>query len=196
MTRPTPQAVPSPGPDVAPGREPGGPPLGRLARLRTSLVRGRAGTVLLAALTAVAVAAAGWAVFTGVTALRASAAADEAGAAAGGLVTRLLSYDAATIEADATAARAVATGPFRDEYSRLLTDRIIPAAREQQAHSTAEATRHAVVASSPNQVVVLVFLNQTTTGNHLPAPRVDAGSARVTLDRTDDGWQVSGMEAT
>lgn len=165
------------------------------ARVVRSLRRGKAVTTALAVVTVIAVAGAIWAGLAGIQAARSSAAADEAGAAAGELVTRLLSYDAASLDADKAGAEAATTGTFHDEYVRLLADRIIPAAREQGATSTAEVSRHAVGAASPDRVVVLLFINQTTTGNHLPAPRIDAGTARVTLNRTDGGWLISGMDA-
>lgn len=38
-------------------------------------------------------------------------------------------------------------------------------------------------------------LSPVATGDHLPAPRIDAGSARVTVERTDGQWLLSGSDA-
>jgi Mce-associated membrane protein len=52
-----------------------------------------------------------------------------------------------------------------------------------------------VVRASANRVVVLLFVNQTTTSTRLDGPKVDLNRVRMTLDRVDGTWLVSDVDA-
>jgi Mce-associated membrane protein len=105
----------------------------------------------------------------------------------------LLSYSPDTVEKDLTAARARLTGSFRDSYTGLTNDVVIPGA--QQKHIAARATVPAAAPVSANEshAVVLVFVDQTVTIG-TDAPSDTASSVRVTLDRIDNRWLISGFD--
>lgn len=102
----------------------------------------------------------------------------------------MLSYRPDTVEADLSAAAGRLTGPFRDQYTQLISDVVAPGAK--QRHITAVATVPAAgsVSATPRHAVVLVLVNQTTTIGDDP-PTSTASSVRVTLDKVDDRWLIS-----
>jgi len=52
-----------------------------------------------------------------------------------------------------------------------------------------------VVRASENAVVVLLFVNQTTTSTRLEAPRTDLNRVRLTMTRVGGAWKVSKVVA-
>jgi len=105
----------------------------------------------------------------------------------------LLSYKPDTVEKDLGAARDRLTGTFKDAYTSLTHEVVIPSA--QQKHITAVATVPATawVASVRNHSVVLVFVDQAVTiGND--APTSTASTVKVTLDKIGGRWLISGFD--
>ena len=77
------------------------------------------------------------------------------------------------------------TGEFRDQYTSLINDVVIPGAKEKQISAVANVPEAASVSANPGHAVVLVFVNQTVvvgTG----APTDTASSVRITLDKVGD----------
>lgn len=105
----------------------------------------------------------------------------------------LLSYQPETVEQELGAARDRLTGEFRDSYARLTDDVVIPGAKEQQITALASVPATASVSVSPSRAVVLVFVNQTITVGD-DAPTDTASSVRVTLDKVDGRWLISGFD--
>ncbi|GAA2803572.1 hypothetical protein [Mycolicibacterium pallens] len=105
----------------------------------------------------------------------------------------MLSYTPDTATAKLKAAREGLTGPFRDSYTSLTDDVVIPGAQQKRISATAKVTGAASVSASENHAVVLVFVDQTTVvGNDAPT---DTDSVvRVTLDRIGNRWLISGFE--
>jgi Mce-associated membrane protein len=102
----------------------------------------------------------------------------------------MLSYEADTADKDLTAATGRLTGSFKDSYSSLIHDVVIPGAKEKRISAMANVPAAASVSASANHAVVLVFINQSTTiGNE--APTSTASSVRVTLDKVQDRWLIS-----
>jgi Mce-associated membrane protein len=102
----------------------------------------------------------------------------------------MLSYDADTADKDLTAATGRLTGSFKDSYSSLIHDVVIPGAKEKRISAMANVPAAASVSASANHAVVLVFVNQSTTiGNE--APTSTASSVRVTLDKVQNRWLIS-----
>lgn len=117
----------------------------------------------------------------------------EAVAVAKEATVAILSYRPDTVEKDLGAARDLLTGTFKDSYTQLTHDVVIPGAK--QRHISAAATTPAVasVSATANHAVVLVFVNQTVVvGND--APTASASSVRVTLDNVAGRWLVSGFD--
>lgn len=105
----------------------------------------------------------------------------------------MLSYRPDTAEKDLTAARDRMTGSFRDAYMRLITEVVIPGAKQKHVSSVATVPAAASVSATGNRAVVLVFVNQTITLEKDP-PTSTASSVRVTLDKVGDKWLISGFD--
>ena len=102
----------------------------------------------------------------------------------------LLSYKPDTVEKQLNDARDRLAGGFRDQYTSLINDVVIPGSKEKQISAVANVPEAASVSANPGRAVVLVFVNQTVvvgTG----APTDTASSVRVTLDKVGDRWLIS-----
>lgn len=105
----------------------------------------------------------------------------------------LLSYKPDTVDKDLGGARDRLTGSFKDAYTSLTRDVVIPGAKQKQISAAASVPAAASVSTTANHAVVLVFVNQTVIiGND--APTDTASSVRVTLDKIGDRWLISGFD--
>lgn len=106
---------------------------------------------------------------------------------------KMLSYKPDTVDQQLNAARDLLTGDFRDSYTSLITDVVIPGAQQKQISAVASVPAIASVSADPKHAVVLVFVNQTVVvGQDLPSDT--ASSVRVTLDKVDGRWLISEFE--
>lgn len=121
-----------------------------------------------------------------------SAGAESLQAATEGTVA-LLSYRADTVEKDLEAARGRLTGSFLDAYTSLIHEVVIPGSKEKQISAAATVPGAAPIKAAGENAVVLVFVNQTVTIGK-DAPTSTASSVRVTLDRIDGRWLISGFD--
>lgn len=103
---------------------------------------------------------------------------------------RLLSYKPDTVEQDLTSARELLTGNFRDSYTQLINDVVIPGAKEKKIAALANVPAVASVSADPAHAVALVFVNQTVTVGD-GAPTSTNSSVRVTMDKVGDRWLIS-----
>ena len=102
----------------------------------------------------------------------------------------LLSYKPDTVQQQLTAARDLLTGDFRDSYTSLTNDVVIPGAKQKQISAVATVPASALVSADTHRAVVLVFVNQTViVGQDVPTDT--ASSVRVTLDKIGDHWLIS-----
>jgi Mce-associated membrane protein len=105
----------------------------------------------------------------------------------------LLSYKPDSVEQQLTGARDRLTGEFRDQYTDLINNVVIPGAKQKQISAVAKVPAAASVSANPGRAVVLVFVNQTVNvGND--APTDTASSVRITLDKVGDRWLISKFE--
>jgi len=105
----------------------------------------------------------------------------------------LLSYRPDSVDKDLGAARDRLTGNFRDSYTSLTNDVVIPGAKQKQISAVATVPAAASVSAKEGQAVVLVFVNQTNTiGND--APTDTASTVKVTLDKVGGRWLISGFD--
>ena len=109
-------------------------------------------------------------------------------------VAALLSYDSANLPPARAAVDRLTTGPFHDQFAGVFTQVVAPNATAQHARSTADVRASGVVSASPGRVVVLLFLNQSTSSDRLPADRVDTIQARVTMTEVGGTWLVAGLD--
>jgi Mce-associated membrane protein len=105
----------------------------------------------------------------------------------------MLSYQPNTIDQQLAAAADRLTGQFRDSYRSLTADVVIPAAKQKHISTVASVPAVASVSANPHHAVVLVFVNQTVTVGD-GAPTDTASSVRVTLDKVENHWLISGFD--
>jgi Mce-associated membrane protein len=102
----------------------------------------------------------------------------------------LLSYKPESVDKDLGAAKERLTGDFKDAYTALTRQVVIPGAKEKHISAVAKASAAASVSATDSHAVVLVFVNQTVTvGEGVPTDT--APVVRVVLDRVNDRWLVS-----
>ncbi|TDH52499.1 hypothetical protein E2F47_14105 [Mycobacterium eburneum] len=105
----------------------------------------------------------------------------------------ILSYRPDTVATALPAAADRLTGTFRDQYTQLINDVVVPGAQQQRISAAATVPAAASVSASSTHAVVLVFVNQTTTIGDDP-PTNTASSVRVTLDKVHGRWLISQFE--
>lgn len=105
----------------------------------------------------------------------------------------LLSYTPDNVKAKLTAARDLLTGDFRNTYTSLTNDVVIPGALQKRISATAEVPAASTTSATATHAVVLVFINQTVVIGH-DAPSETASAVEVTLDKSGDRWLISGFE--
>jgi Mce-associated membrane protein len=149
----------------------------------------------LAVVTALAVAAV---VLLAVADRRAAAVSDartaatQAATAAAELV---LGYDHADLDQSFSRALEVTTGEFREEYRRTSEDVVRQVAGDTRAVVRADVVASGVVSATAERVVVLLFVNQTTTSNRLDGPRTDQTRVRMTMVPEHGRWLVAAVDA-
>jgi len=108
----------------------------------------------------------------------------------------VLSYDHRRLDRDFAEAERLLTGPFAGDYAATSEKVVRPTAEQVRAVVTAEVAASAVVrAPSADRVVVLLFVDQTTTSTRLDGPKVDLNRVRMTMQRVGAEWKVAGIDA-
>jgi Mce-associated membrane protein len=106
---------------------------------------------------------------------------------------KMLSYEPDTVDQQLNSARDLLTGGFRDSYTSLINDVVIPGAKQKQISAVASVPAIATVSAEPKHAVVLLFVNQTVVVGKDP-PSDTASSVRVTMEKIDDRWLISEFE--
>jgi len=102
----------------------------------------------------------------------------------------LLSYRPDTVDKELVAARDRLTGTFRDSYTSLINDVVIPGAKQKQISAVASVPAAASVTAGETHAVVLLFVDQTTIIDNGP-PASTASAVRVTLEKLGSRWLIS-----
>ncbi|BBX62562.1 hypothetical protein MSAS_17360 [Mycobacterium saskatchewanense] len=105
----------------------------------------------------------------------------------------LLGYQPDTVERDLTAARERLTGGFREAYTSLTHDVVIPGSKQKHISAVATVPAAGLVLATEKRAVVLIFVDQATTIGNSP-PTNTASSLKVTLDRVANRWLISGFD--
>ena len=105
----------------------------------------------------------------------------------------MLSYRPDSVDKDLAAARDRLTGNFRDSYTSLTNDVVIPGAKQQHISAVATVPAAASISADENHSVVMVFVDQTITAANDP-PTGTASAVKVTLDKIGGRWLISGFE--
>jgi Mce-associated membrane protein len=117
----------------------------------------------------------------------------ESVAAAKDSTVALLSYQPDTVDKDLRAARDRLTGGFKDSYTQLIQDVVIPGAKKQNISAVATVPAAASVSATPNHAIALLFVDQTVAvGND--APTSTSSIVRVTMDKTGGRWLISAFD--
>lgn len=123
----------------------------------------------------------------------AQAAAVSSVAAASESTVALLSYRPDSAAATLNAARDRLTGSFRDAYTSLINDVVIPGATEKRISATATVPAASSVSASDDHAVVLLFVDQSVIVGD-GAPSATASAVQVTLERVESRWLISGFD--
>lgn len=105
-------------------------------------------------------------------------------------VAALLSYKSDSADKDLNAARDRLTGEFKDAYTSLIREVVIPGAKEKHVSSTAKVSPAASVSATDSHAVVLLYVNQTVTIGD-GAPTDTQPVIRATLDKVNGRWLIS-----
>jgi Mce-associated membrane protein len=117
----------------------------------------------------------------------------ESVAAAKDSTIALLSYQPDTVDKELKAARERLTGSFKDSYTQLIQDVVIPGAKKQHISAVATVPAAASVSATPKHAVALLYVDQTVVvGND--APTDTSSIVRVTLGRTGGRWLISAFD--
>jgi Mce-associated membrane protein len=151
--------------------------------------------IALAVLTVVALVAFGILAFRAAQASATDRARTAAVAAAREAIVPLLSYDYRRLDADFKKASGYLTGSFAAEYAQTTSTVVRPTATQTHAVVVAQVRTASVVSATPDRVVTLLFVNQTTTSNRLKEPNTDFNRVRITMDHLDGRWLISDIDA-
>lgn len=151
------------------------------------------GYTILPALTLLLGAAAGYLSYQSVSEQAADRGREQSVLAAKDTAIAMLSYTPDTAEATLGAARDRLTGSFKDSYTSLTRDVVIPGAKQRNISATATVSAAASQSVTDGHASVLVFVNQEIViGND--APSTTTSAVEVTLDKIDNRWLVSGFD--
>ncbi|NMH98269.1 hypothetical protein [Pseudonocardia acidicola] len=116
---------------------------------------------------------------------------DEASAKAEDAVVKVLSYNFRTIDQQVSDTAPLLTGKFKDDYASLVRDVVTQPAKDQQVAIHTAVVQDSVVSSSPDQVVLLMFVNQQADSGAKANPVLTGSRLRVTMDHVDGSWLIS-----
>ena len=102
-----------------------------------------------------------------------------------------LSYSSDSIDRDFANAKSHLTGEFLAYYDKFTKEIVMPTVRQKNLTQTATVVRAAVSELHPNSAVVLVFLNETTTGKDKKKPLMTPNAVLITLTKVSGSWLVS-----
>lgn len=102
----------------------------------------------------------------------------------------MLSYQSDNVDKDLNAARDRLAEPFRDDYTKLITDVVIPGSKEKKISAIATVPAAALISAAPDKAVVLLFVDQSIVIG-TDAPTSTSSTVRVTLEKDRDRWLIS-----
>jgi Mce-associated membrane protein len=105
-------------------------------------------------------------------------------------VLKLLSYNPDNVDTSLHDAVNLTTGAFRDTYTKLIEETVIPGAKQRQITATATVPAAAIESLTVESASLLVFINQSVT---VPPgePTETASSVRAGLVKQNGSWLVA-----
>ncbi|TQF75281.1 h domain protein [Rhodococcus spelaei] len=108
--------------------------------------------------------------------------------AAGEQAKAMLSYDYNKVDDQLAAAADGLTGSFRDDYTKLVQETIAPGAKEKKLTVQVTVQAGAPVSATPDDAVVLLYLNQITTSADAPDAATTGSRVRMEMHKDGDRW--------
>ena len=105
----------------------------------------------------------------------------------------ILSYQPDSVEKSLVAARDRLTAPYKDAYTKLTGEVVIPGAKKDHVSVTATIPAAASVSATPQHAVVTLFVDQAAAVGGNP-PTTTESSIRVTLEKIRGRWLISGFD--
>jgi Mce-associated membrane protein len=105
----------------------------------------------------------------------------------------LLSYTPENVDTQLTAARNLLTGQFKDSYTSLTNDVVIPGSKQKKISAAVTVSAAAPMSATPDHAVALVLVNQSVVVGK-DAPSATASSIKVTMDKVGNRWLISGFD--
>lgn len=118
-----------------------------------------------------------------------------AAAAATTDIEQILSYDYRDLSADLSRAIGDTTGEFNGQFTVLASQLITPTATQQHTITTATVPDVSVISATGNQVVVLVFVDQSTTDKTQTKAQKNVSQLKVTMENVGGRWLVEQFQA-
>lgn len=153
-----------------------------------------AAVIALAVLIVAGAATGGWYLHQASESAKVTDASSAATDAAKRILPQLLSYDHRTFATSVQAAKGMTTGPFSDEFGTLMAQVVQPMAAQQEVVTQATVPAISVVHADRSDVVLLAFIDQSTTAKDRPGPSVSLSGVRVTLHDAGGQWLVSALQ--
>ena len=110
------------------------------------------------------------------------------------MTATVLSYKAATFDADAAAAGKVMTASMRKQYDETLA-KVRAGVVKQQLVLVAKVRASSVISMTRDKAQLLEFVNQTTTAKGVTTQQLNENRVVVTLTRTNGTWLISKLDA-
>jgi Mce-associated membrane protein len=105
----------------------------------------------------------------------------------------ILSYQPDTVDKQLNGARDRLGEAFKDQYTKLISDVVIPGSKQKKISAVATVPAAASMSATANHAVVLVFIDQSIVIG-TDAPTSTSSTVRVTLDKEGDRWLISQFE--
>lgn len=102
----------------------------------------------------------------------------------------IFSYDYRSFDASVANGRAFVTGPFADEYAET-TAALKSTAVSEQAVVLAQVSASGVIRADPDQVELLVYLNQYRRNVNTEGEKLDQNRVVLELRRVGTEWKVA-----
>jgi len=102
----------------------------------------------------------------------------------------VLSYKAATFEADSKKAKGLMTASMKAQYESTLA-KVRANVSKYGLNLTAKVAGIGLVSATEDKVQALAFINQSTTAKDSKNTQVDQNRALVTMVKTAAGWRIS-----
>ncbi|WFR72313.1 h domain protein [Prescottella defluvii] len=151
--------------------------------LPTKLLAGLAGVLVLALVIGV-----GWLGWGYLQDRATEQARTDAVQAASAQAAAMLSYNYNDVDQQLAAAADGLTGEFKADYDKLAKETIAPGAKDKKITVQATVQAGSIVSATPDDAVVLLFVNQITTSAEMPDSATTGSRVRMEMHKEGDRW--------